>query len=691
MQAAVDATSYALLLYFTALRLGLKKATRTARCRCAGMSLLLLYLITANVLAIVIDYPRSAGQQVLSFLILMFFIRSLRESWKRIFLVVWDSLAIMVIILAYLLFFSLIGYTLFANPAYVDPEAYFRDIPTTIFNVYVLFTTSNFPDILFPFWKVNNWTALYFVGFLLVGLYMLLNLMLAVFYNSYKTQIEAKIAKYDSLREDFLRKEFRAAGRQDGEPASSSKRKQKQGEEEKDDDQSRGPSRDHISPAEFRAKYGPKVIEQSEKVLQLLKAIENERDLGVSDGLVYYEDFAYMYMFLEFSDHKKQHFRATKQQARRRSSGPGSGVKGSAAKAGLGANGSSGLSAGQVPGEGGNGKLHALKPALSSPSSAGEGEEASSEDSFESDSDFEGLNEDFAAQNGRGVGEAETSQGYKRRNWCSRRVKRYRRKAGRTGCGKCLRRAKGRLARTRVASAVIDWYESLYSGGIMLAIGILNLMTIPYLHYYESLQDWRGMRAVVTVQLALNSIYLVDFLLMLAIFGFKEVLFKRSWALRMELPVQLLQLALGAAYAAVYRAGPGTPVAETAALFDFLQLAILVRLLRIFSFLSELEQWRFFMKAVKVMRGPFFNLGFTLYSLFYLYVLIGMEIFGGKISSAVFKRIFDENPDTEIAPDYIWLNFNDYASGLITLEAMMLFNNWQFIWRQFEFTIGDAG
>ena len=55
----------------------------------------------------------------------MIFIRSLRESWKRIFLVVWDSLAIMVIILAYVLFCSLIAYTLYANSKYIDPEGYF--------------------------------------------------------------------------------------------------------------------------------------------------------------------------------------------------------------------------------------------------------------------------------------------------------------------------------------------------------------------------------------------------------------------------------------------------------------------------------------------------------------------------------------------------------------------------------------
>ena len=40
----------------------LKKATKTARLRCGVMTSLLLYLIVANVLAIVIDYPRYAVQ-----------------------------------------------------------------------------------------------------------------------------------------------------------------------------------------------------------------------------------------------------------------------------------------------------------------------------------------------------------------------------------------------------------------------------------------------------------------------------------------------------------------------------------------------------------------------------------------------------------------------------------------------------
>ena len=92
----------------------------------------------------------------------------------------------MLMLLSYMVFAGLLGFVLFKTDIYDDGDGYFADIPMTIFNIYVLFTTSNFPDILFPFWKVHNWAAFYFVGFLLLGLYMGLNLMLAVFYNSYK-------------------------------------------------------------------------------------------------------------------------------------------------------------------------------------------------------------------------------------------------------------------------------------------------------------------------------------------------------------------------------------------------------------------------------------------------------------------------------------------------------------------------
>ena len=60
VQAVVEAICYLALLYFTAIRLCLKKVTKTARLRCGVMTSLLVYLIGANILALVIGFRRYA-------------------------------------------------------------------------------------------------------------------------------------------------------------------------------------------------------------------------------------------------------------------------------------------------------------------------------------------------------------------------------------------------------------------------------------------------------------------------------------------------------------------------------------------------------------------------------------------------------------------------------------------------------
>lgn len=144
-----------------------------------------------------------------------------------------------------------------------------------------------------PFWPIHNWTAIFFVGFLIFGIYMLLNLMLAVFYNSYKTRIERKIRKYDHIREEYLDNKFRLAG------ATT--------------------NRYYITIHEFKKKYGEKLISASENVMTLLKSIQQEKDLGYSQGYITFDDFAYMYMFLEFKDDDKGKQKKTTENKRKES------------------------------------------------------------------------------------------------------------------------------------------------------------------------------------------------------------------------------------------------------------------------------------------------------------------------------------------------------------------------------------
>ena len=60
----------------------------------------------------------------------------------------------------------------------------------------MLLTTVNFPDIMLPYFHRSTWTAWFFVAYLVVGLYFLMNLILAVAYMHYR----------NATRDFFIRK-----------------------------------------------------------------------------------------------------------------------------------------------------------------------------------------------------------------------------------------------------------------------------------------------------------------------------------------------------------------------------------------------------------------------------------------------------------------------------------------------------
>ena len=57
---------------------------------------------------------------------------------------------------------------------------------------------------------------------------------------------------------------------------------------------------------------------------------------------------------------------------------------------------------------------------------------------------------------------------------------------------------------------------------------------------------------------------------------------------------------------------------------------------------------------------------------FYMYSTIGQYIYGGMI----FKEQHDIIEDTTVPNVYVYNNFNDFASGLVTLFELMIVNNW---------------
>lgn len=61
--------------------------------------------------------------------------------------------------------------------------------------------------------------------------------------------------------------------------------------------------------------------------------------------------------------------------------------------------------------------------------------------------------------------------------------------------------------------------------------------------------------------------------------------------------------------------------------------------------LQEFEQWRFFIDALRIIKKKFFTIIFTLYSVFILYIMLGVNLFGGLINQKKISKMMELNPD----------------------------------------------
>ncbi len=89
----------------------------------------------------------------------------------------------------------------------LEGSKYFRSVFEAVVNLTVLLTTANHPDIRMPIYQYNRFSAIYFIAFLLIGAYLIFNLLIAVIYSSFKGFFQK------SLQSSFFRRRvaFRAA------------------------------------------------------------------------------------------------------------------------------------------------------------------------------------------------------------------------------------------------------------------------------------------------------------------------------------------------------------------------------------------------------------------------------------------------------------------------------------------------
>ena len=131
----------------------------------------------------------------------------------------------------HVLTFGFVGWMLFAHLERNDPsgyacrerdgeesgvegteKCYFQDLNSAFISLFILLTNANFPDIMMPSYRTYRPSFLFFALFLLIGLYLLMQLVLAVIFHTFKNHTVRDVNYYAQRADRAFRAAFYLLG-----------------------------------------------------------------------------------------------------------------------------------------------------------------------------------------------------------------------------------------------------------------------------------------------------------------------------------------------------------------------------------------------------------------------------------------------------------------------------------------------
>eukprot|EP01147_Barroeca_monosierra_P004586 gene4586-6776_t len=121
--------------------------------------------------------------------------RQIRRSFRALRRTLKNALGVFLLLLLTIAFFSLVFLKLFTSRDLLNKhgDQYMSSYFEIYYELYVLATTANFPDIMMPAYAEQRGYVVIFVIFLILTTYILVSVLLAVVYNNYKRHLEAEV------------------------------------------------------------------------------------------------------------------------------------------------------------------------------------------------------------------------------------------------------------------------------------------------------------------------------------------------------------------------------------------------------------------------------------------------------------------------------------------------------------------
>uniref|UniRef100_A0A673CYI8 Ion transport domain-containing protein n=1 Tax=Sphaeramia orbicularis TaxID=375764 RepID=A0A673CYI8_9TELE len=119
---------------------------------------------------------------------------AVRRNLRQIFQSLPPFIDILLLLLFFMVIFAILGKSYYFNLQY--NKSYFNTLENSLVSLFVLLTTANFPDVMMPAYSKNRWSCVFFIVYLSIELYFIMNLLLAVVFDTFN---DVEKMKFKSL------------------------------------------------------------------------------------------------------------------------------------------------------------------------------------------------------------------------------------------------------------------------------------------------------------------------------------------------------------------------------------------------------------------------------------------------------------------------------------------------------------
>uniref|UniRef100_A0A8C4WR07 Two pore segment channel 3 n=1 Tax=Eptatretus burgeri TaxID=7764 RepID=A0A8C4WR07_EPTBU len=121
--------------------------------------------------------------------------RQLRRAFCNIRRTLLGIISVFILFLFSIATFSLLALKLFGNQHLTTYHGspYFDNYLNALFDLYVLVTTANSPDVMMPAYNKSSWYSLFFIVYIVVNTYLFMSIFLAVVYNGYRKHLKNEV------------------------------------------------------------------------------------------------------------------------------------------------------------------------------------------------------------------------------------------------------------------------------------------------------------------------------------------------------------------------------------------------------------------------------------------------------------------------------------------------------------------